>query len=266
MPSPRGFGIAVSVDESVIAPTAQRAEELGYASFWTNNSPGSDGLQVLRVAGNATSKLNLGVGVIPVLRHPADEVVQRAGKGTDQELPLDRLLLGIGTSGKGALQAARENVEKLRQELGCKVYLAALGPKMCRLAGEVADGVLFNWLTPEYAQKSADIVREGAASAGRPAPRIMTYVRVSLRDDGREKMKKEAARYESIPQYAAHFERMGVGGVDASIAANDAAEIQERLKAWDGVLDEIVVRSITPNDSKEELIELVEAAAPEKVS
>jgi alkanesulfonate monooxygenase SsuD/methylene tetrahydromethanopterin reductase-like flavin-dependent oxidoreductase (luciferase family) len=262
MPTPRGFGIAVSVDESVIAPTATRAEDLGYSSFWTNNSPGTDGLQVLRIAGDATSSINLGVGVIPVLRHPPEEVVQRAGKGTDRELPLDRLLLGIGTSGKGALQAARENVEKLRSELGCKVYLAALGPKMCRLAGEVADGVLFNWLTPDFARQSADIVREGAASAGRPAPRIMTYVRVSLREDGLEKLKKEAARYEAIPQYAAHFERMGVGGVDASIAANDAREIQDRLREWDGVLDEIVVRSITPDDSQEQLVELVEAAKP----
>lgn len=262
MASPRGFGIAVSVDEDVVSATARRAEELGYTSFWTNNSPGSDGLQVLRVAGNATSSINLGVGVIPVLKHPVDEIVQRSGKGTPSELPLDRLLLGIGTSGKGALQAARENIEQLRDELGCKVYLAALGPKMCQLAGEVADGVLFNWLTPEFAKQSADHVREGSARVGRPSPRLMTYVRVSLREDGLKKLKTEAARYEGIPQYAAHFERMGVGGVDASIAANDAAEVQERLRAWDGVLDEIVVRSIAPNDSQDELLELVEAGAP----
>ncbi len=264
MTTPRGFGIAVTVDDGAVVATAKRAESLGYASFWTNNSPGSDGLHVLRTAGNATSTINLGVGVIPVHRHPAEEIRQRSGKGTPQELPMGRLLLGIGASGKGALQTARENIEQLRNELGCKIYLAALGPKMCRLAGEAADGVLFNWLTPEYAQKSADLVREGAASAGRETPRLMTYVRVSLRDEGLERLKSEAARYESIPAYAAHFERMGVGGVDASIAAQDAAQIQERLKAWDGVLDEIVVRSITPNDTQDELLELVDAGAPQK--
>jgi alkanesulfonate monooxygenase SsuD/methylene tetrahydromethanopterin reductase-like flavin-dependent oxidoreductase (luciferase family) len=161
-----------------------------------------------------------------------------------------------------ALQLARESIEALRNELGCKVYVAALGPKMCRLAGEVADGVLFNWLTPDFARKSADIVREGAESAGRPVPRLMTYVRVSLREDGLERLKTEAARYEGIPQYAAHFERMGVGGVDASIAGANSSEIQQRLKEWDGILDEIVVRSITPNDTKDEILELVEAAAP----
>ncbi len=262
MTTPRGFGIAVTLDDTTITQAASRAETRGYSSFWTNNSPGSDGLHVLRVAGKATSSLNLGVGVIPVHRHPVDEIVQRSGKGTADELPMGRLLLGVGASGPGALALARESIERLRTELGCQVYLAALGPKMCRLAGEVADGVLFNWLTPEYAKQSADIVREGATSAGRPAPRLMTYVRVSLRDDGLERMKKEAARYESIPAYAAHFARMGVGGVDASIAAQDAAEVQERLKAWDGVLDEIVVRSITPNDTLEETLELVEAGAP----
>jgi alkanesulfonate monooxygenase SsuD/methylene tetrahydromethanopterin reductase-like flavin-dependent oxidoreductase (luciferase family) len=262
MPNPRGFGIAVEVEEDVVATTARRADELGYTSYWTNNRPGSDGLQVLRVAGNSSASLNLGVGVIPVPRHASDEIIQRTGKGTEQEIPMNRLLLGIGASGKGALQTARDNITALREALDCKIYLAALGPKMCRLAGEMADGVLFNWLTPDDAKYSADLVREGAEAAGRPAPRLMTYVRVSLREDGLGRLKKEAERYEGIPQYAAHFERMGVRGVDASIAANNAAEIQERLKAWDGVLDEIVVRSITPNDTMDEIMELVEAAKP----
>jgi alkanesulfonate monooxygenase SsuD/methylene tetrahydromethanopterin reductase-like flavin-dependent oxidoreductase (luciferase family) len=262
MATPRGFGIAVYVEPDVITKSAAEAESRGYSSFWTNNTPGSDGLQVLRLAGSVTSKMNLGVGVIPVHRHPADEIVQRTGKGTDQELPMDRLLLGIGASGKGALQQVRENIAALRAELDCKIYLAALGPKMCKLAGELADGVLFNWLTSEYASNSADLVREGAREAGRPTPRLMTYVRVCLGNEGLARLQKEASRYESIPAYAAHFERMGVGGVDASIAASDKAEVQERLKAWDGVLDEIVVRSITPNDTLEETLALIDAAAP----
>jgi alkanesulfonate monooxygenase SsuD/methylene tetrahydromethanopterin reductase-like flavin-dependent oxidoreductase (luciferase family) len=262
MATPRGFGIAVYVDDDVITKSATEAESRGYSSFWTNNTPGSDGLHVLRLAGSVTSKINLGVGVIPVHRHPAKEIIQRTGKGTDQELPMDRLLLGIGTSGKGALQQIRDNIATLRAELDCEIYLAALGPKMCRLAGEIADGVLFNWLTPEYAGRSAELVREGARDAGRPAPRLMTYVRVCLGSEGRARLEKEAARYESIPAYAAHFERMGVGGVDASIAASDKAEVRERLKAWDGVLDEIVVRSITANDTVEETLALVDAAAP----
>lgn len=262
MATPRGFGIAVYVEQDVASKSAIEVEAKGYSSFWTNNTPGSDGLQVLRSAGEATSNVNLGVGVIPVHRHPADEIIERTGKGTDREIPMNRLLLGIGTAGPGALQTMRDTVSALRAELDCKIYMAALGPKMCKLAGEIADGVLFNWLTPEFAHTLADLVREGASDAGRPAPRLMTYVRVSLGDAGLERLKKEATRYEGIPQYAKHFERMGIGGVDASIAANEKAEVQERLKAWDGVLDEIVVRSITPNDTLDETLALIDAAAP----
>lgn len=263
MATPRGFGIAVSLEPETVRKAAQSVEARGYSSFWTNNTPGSDGLQVLRLAGQVTSHVELGVGVIPVHRHPVDEIVERTGKGTGDELPMTRLLLGIGAAGEGALQTARESIEALRAELDCDIYLAALGPRMCRLAGELADGVLFNWLTPDYARKSAELVQEGARSAGRSTPRLMTYVRAALREDGRARLEKEAARYESIPAYAKHFERMGVGGVGASIVANDRADMQEQLAAWDGVLDEIVVRSITPNDTLDETLELIDAAAPQ---
>src|SRR3972149_7153510 len=47
------------------------------------------------------------------------------------------------------------------------IYVAALGPQMCRLAGEVADGVLLNWATPEDAAEAVAEVRAGAAGPGR---------------------------------------------------------------------------------------------------
>ena len=51
---------------------------------------------------------------------------------------------------------------------------------MCHLAGEVADGVLLNWLTPEHARTSAEWVRAGAAAAQRRPPRLAAYVRVAV--------------------------------------------------------------------------------------
>lgn len=262
MATPRGFGIAVSLEPETIRKSAEAVESRGYASFWSNNTPGSDGLQALRTASRATSSIKLGVGVIPVHRHPAEEIIQRTGKGTGDEIPMNRLLLGIGAAGEGALQLIRDNIAALRAELDCEIYMAALGPRMCRLAGELADGVLFNWLTPEYARTSADHVQEGARAAGRSTPQLMTYVRVALREEGRQRLQKEAARYESIPAYAKHFERMGASGLDASVTGDDRDAIQQGLREWDGVLDEIVVRSITPNDTLDETLELVDAAAP----
>src|SRR4029453_13690302 len=93
------------------------------------------------------------------------------------KLPLQRLLLGVGSPNPKSLQRVRDGVAALRQALQTRIAVAALGPKMCQLAGEVADGVLLNWVTPEYARRSADLVRAGAAAAKRPAPKIYSYWR-----------------------------------------------------------------------------------------
>jgi len=43
-----------------------------------------------------------------------------------------------------------------------RIYLAALGPRMCELAGEVADGVLLNWIPPSAVPAShAPRLRQG---------------------------------------------------------------------------------------------------------
>jgi alkanesulfonate monooxygenase SsuD/methylene tetrahydromethanopterin reductase-like flavin-dependent oxidoreductase (luciferase family) len=65
------------------------------------------------------------------------------------------------------------------------VYLAALGPQMLRLAGEVADGALLNWATPERIAVSRERIDEGSARAGRAAGSVpMTmYIRVCIDDD-----------------------------------------------------------------------------------
>jgi alkanesulfonate monooxygenase SsuD/methylene tetrahydromethanopterin reductase-like flavin-dependent oxidoreductase (luciferase family) len=65
------------------------------------------------------------------------------------------------------------------------VYLAALGPQMLRLAGEVADGALLNWATPERITVSQARIGEGIARAGRDAGAVpMTmYIRVCIDDD-----------------------------------------------------------------------------------
>ena len=65
------------------------------------------------------------------------------------------------------------------------VYLAALGPQMLRLAGEVADGALLNWATPARIAVSRARVDEGTARAGRePGSVPMTmYIRVCIDDD-----------------------------------------------------------------------------------
>jgi alkanesulfonate monooxygenase SsuD/methylene tetrahydromethanopterin reductase-like flavin-dependent oxidoreductase (luciferase family) len=65
------------------------------------------------------------------------------------------------------------------------VYLAALGPQMLRLAGEIADGALLNWATPERIAVSRTRIDEGAARAGRDpgSVPVSMYIRVCVDDD-----------------------------------------------------------------------------------
>ena len=65
------------------------------------------------------------------------------------------------------------------------VYLAALGPQMLRLAGEVADGALLNWATPDRIALSRERINTGAERVGRkPGTVPMTmYIRVCIDDD-----------------------------------------------------------------------------------
>lgn len=259
----RGFGLFAGTSSDVIQAAAENAERLGYDSFWVNHPGTADGLARLSEAAAVTRTIKLGVGVIPLTTRPAEDVV--AGV-TGHNVPQARLLLGIGSPNPGALRRVREGIAILRAafppERGLKIVVAALGPKMCQLAGETADGVLFNWLTPEFARRSGEWVRQGAAASGRPAPTLYAYVRGALGADAVTRLASEGARYQSIPAYADHFARMGSGPLETSIQGDTAREIQAGLSAWDGAVDEVVLRSVTANDTLDQTLTLLRAAAP----
>jgi alkanesulfonate monooxygenase SsuD/methylene tetrahydromethanopterin reductase-like flavin-dependent oxidoreductase (luciferase family) len=101
------------------------------------------------------------------------------------------------------------------------VYLAALGPQMLRLAGEVADGALLNWATPEHIAVSRARIEEGVARAGRDpgiVP-ITMYIRVCIDDDvaaARQALGTQVLGYAmgrpGVPQHAGYrglFAQMG---------------------------------------------------------
>lgn len=252
----KGFAVFAGVSPEIIRASAREAEALGYGSFWVNHPGPVDGLGSLAHAAAETRRIDLGVGVIPLHTRGPESIVD----GVRQHaLAPERLLLGVGSPNPEALKRVRDGVAALRAALSTRIIVAALGPKMCRLAGEVADGVLFNWLTPEYARRSADLVRAGAVAAKRPMPRVYAYVRVAL-GPATERLAEEGGRYDAIPAYHAHFVRMGVKPVDTAIAATSAEGIKRALAAWDGAVDEVVLRAITAKDTVEDHLTLVRAA------
>lgn len=257
----RGFGVTGALDPHVLREIAPEVERHHYRTFWVNDTLQGDGLAALAEAAAVTKHVRLGVGVIALDRQPAEVIARRI---KELKLPIHRLTVGIGSGGtrRGALKMVENASLTLIEDAGVTVVVAALGPKMCALAGAVSNGALLNWLTPEYAATSADLVRSAAIAADRPAPRVDAYIRVALGQAARPKLETEAKRYGRVPSYAAHFGRMGGDLLATTVAGDSAEELQKGLAPFDDVLDEAVVRAITARDDLADYLALIEAAAP----
>jgi alkanesulfonate monooxygenase SsuD/methylene tetrahydromethanopterin reductase-like flavin-dependent oxidoreductase (luciferase family) len=172
-------------------------------------------------------------------------------------------VIGVGSgAAKGGVERVREGARSLAASNDASVVVGALGPRMCAVAGETADGVLLNWLVVDYVEPSAAIVEAAARNAGRPRPLILGYVRTVYGTGARDVFAGEAARYGGIPAYAANFARMGTPAHECAVVGDTAAEIQAGLAQFTTELDETVVRAITGDESLEAYLALLHAAAP----
>jgi alkanesulfonate monooxygenase SsuD/methylene tetrahydromethanopterin reductase-like flavin-dependent oxidoreductase (luciferase family) len=156
----------------------------------------------------------------------------------------------------------RESLPELRERLpGVRLVLAAMGPKMCELAGAQYDGAFFNWMTPEFAAGARKRVEAGAAEAGREAPPVFGYVRTAVGPDAAQRLAKEESFYRDLHDgYRNHFSRLGEPEGTVGVAAADSAEAQEALAAYTA-LDTVVVRGLA-SAAVEAMTSLAEAAAP----
>lgn len=200
-----GLGLWPNRDVASLCDLAVAAEQAGFAEvWWPDHYDAREFSAVLAVCAVRTSTIKLGTAVTsPLLRHPA---ILASLFATIDELSHGRAIAGLGPGGfevkgdlgispKSPLGATRESVELLRGLLdggtvtqeadsffGVKsakltftppgnvpIYLAARGPKMIELAGEMADGLITHGLAPGYLQFTADRVRAGADRAGRAA-------------------------------------------------------------------------------------------------
>ncbi len=248
-----GFGPKVALE------TARRAEALGYHSFWTAETTGPEAFSLLAAAGAAAPSLDLGTGVLALqLRTP---MVVAMGAATLQALaPQRKILIGVGISspvvterwhgapyGDRPLARVREYVTLVKEcltgekvtfqgdfydvrgfRLGVRlgerrpeVVVGALNPQMLRLAGEVADGVLLNYLPASHVPWSVEHVRRGGDAT------IYAYVHAGVceRENGIDLAKRDLFSYAVVDAYAANFKRAGYG--------DEVAEIRERHAAAD---------------------------------
>lgn len=248
---PLGVPLAIEV--------AQEAERLGYTSFWVAEANGPEAFSSLGAVAVSTGRIALGTGVLALqLRTPPLLAMAAA---TLQSMTPDRdVLLGIGISSPvvagrwhGAaystrpLAQVREFVHLLRLclsgekvdfagdfwtvkgfrlgvRLGArrpKIVIGALNEKMLRLAGEIADGVLLNYLPYTHVPWSVEQVRAGGGAT------IYAYVHVGVGDPeaAREKAQFDVFSYATVDAYAANFARAGF--------ADEVAEIRDRHRAGD---------------------------------
>ena len=116
-----------------------------------------------------------------------------------------------------------------------RLVLAAMGPKMCELAGAEYDGAFFNWMTPEFAAGAREKVEAGAAEAGRATPPVFGYVRTAVGPDAAERLAKEESFYRDLHDgYRNHFDRLGEPEGTVGIAAADPDDAQAQIAAYDG--------------------------------
>jgi alkanesulfonate monooxygenase SsuD/methylene tetrahydromethanopterin reductase-like flavin-dependent oxidoreductase (luciferase family) len=256
----RGFGVAAGLDPEVARPLAASCAELGYDSVWSNDHPGAKGLETLAEFAAAAPEIELGVAVIALDRTPAEEIaadIERLG------LEPSKLWLGVGAGfSEKPLTRMRESLPELREKLpGVRLVLAAMGPKMCALAGASYDGAFFNWMTPGFAAGAREKVEAGAAEAGRDTPPIFGYVRTAVGPDAAERLAKEESFYRDLHDgYRNHFDRLGEPEGTVGVAATDSDDAQSQIGAY-AALDTVVVRGLASANT-EAMAAVAKAAAP----
>ena len=115
-------------------------------------------------------------------------------------------------------------------------------PRLCRLGGEIADGVLLNWMLPDGAARAREWLSEGAAAAGREAPVVASYVRVAVGPGAQERLDAVEGRYRTLtPGQAAHFAALDVPLGTVGVAERDAA------RAWTSGSRRTTARSTSPS-------------------
>jgi F420-dependent oxidoreductase-like protein len=259
------------------------AERLGYARAWFGQRTGWDPLTVIAAAGDRARGIAFGTAVVVTWgQHP---LVLASHALTAQAAVHGRLTLGIGPSHQAIVEGrygsrwerpARHVAEQLavlspalRGEAvrgrgvwfpgggavpapgaaAPPVLLAAHGPRMLRLAGERADGVVTTWTDARgVAEHVAPAVR--AAAAGRPDPQVVVGVIASLTGDPDAARAHVAERFGiagELPSYRRSLDRDGLAGPADTVLAGDEAELEKAVRRFaDAGATELAITPVGP--------------------
>jgi len=205
------FSLGTGRDETInqIITQTKLAERCGFShiTFVDQQNLSRDVYAMMTAAALNTSRILIGQGVtVPYIRHPS---VTANATATIHELSGGRAFLGIGSGGNALrsmgmeahpMKAYRDVVEFTKRFLAGKeaefkgikmrsewinnsipIYMAAIGPSSCRLAGELADGVIIGpGIHPELVKWRIEQIHRGAENAGRDPSQIEIWVRTMI--------------------------------------------------------------------------------------
>jgi alkanesulfonate monooxygenase SsuD/methylene tetrahydromethanopterin reductase-like flavin-dependent oxidoreductase (luciferase family) len=123
----------------------------------------------------------------------------------------------------------------MMQATSPSLVVAALGPKMLELAGTLADGTV-TWMTgpATLRAKVVPAIREAAARAGRPEPRVVAGLPVSVTSDpaaARDLIRPRIEGAGRMPSYRRQLALEGLEDVADLAIVGDADEVTGRVAA-----------------------------------
>jgi F420-dependent oxidoreductase-like protein len=265
-----GIGLDRPKAMGEIVAEVRRAADLGLGGAWWAERHTADALTAATAAGLAVPGLPLGTAVVTTYpRHP---LVLASQALTVQAVTGNRLTLGVGpghrervetTFGLAFDRPARHSREYLsvlmpllRGEAvaldgefhhvtgqvatpGAQapaVLLAALGPAMLRVAGELADGTVTVWTgVRTVATHVVPRITAAAETAGRPAPRVVVNLPIAVTADAGAARAWVAGHFAGagrVPGYRRLFELEGAGGPADVVVAGDERSVTKELRRY----------------------------------
>jgi len=201
---------------------AVELEDLGFGSVWLGNLPVSQ-FDVIERLLDATERLVVATGIVNIWASPAPEVA-RAYHRIVERHP-DRFLLGIGAGHREATQGYARPYQALNEYLdvlddaevpASRRVLAALGPKVTRLAGERSAGAHPYLVTPEHTRRAREILGAG--------PVLATEQKVVVDPDpvrSRELAVEGIKLYLTLSNYTANLRALGYSEDDLTAPGSD---------------------------------------------
>ncbi|TXS43854.1 LLM class F420-dependent oxidoreductase [Streptomyces sp. uw30] len=219
---------------------AAELEELGFGAIWLG---GSSSVHHAVHLAEATDRIVLATGILNIW-HEAAETVAEQRAALEHTHP-DRFLLGLGASHAQLARNYQRPYSTMVEYLNAldsattpvpaqTRILAALGPRMLRLARDRAVGAHPYLVTPEYIEQARHILGDAALLA----PEV-TVVLESEARRARETARHFLDYYLRLPNYAANLRRLGFSDDDLTGGGSDV--LVDSLVVW-GTDDAISAR------------------------